>query len=167
MSARQETECGSPASLSTPPPERICGQDRFDGALEDIFDLQDQVTASVVGAIAPKLEQAEIERAKRKPTENLDAYDYYLRGMANLHRSTREANIEAIASFSRAIELDPTFASAYGMAARCYDQRKLNGWVSDSEQERAEAARLARKAVEHGWDDAVALLLRWDRCGVL
>ena len=53
--------------------------DRFDGALEDIFDLQDQVTASVVGAIAPKLEQAEIERTKRKPTENLDAYDYYLR----------------------------------------------------------------------------------------
>ncbi len=48
--------------------------DRFDGALEDIFELQDQVTASVVGAIAPKLEQAEIERAKRKPTENLDAY---------------------------------------------------------------------------------------------
>ena len=52
--------------------------DRFDGGLEDIFDLQDQVTASVVGAIAPKLEQAEIERARRKPTENLDAYDYFL-----------------------------------------------------------------------------------------
>ena len=50
--------------------------DRFDGALEDIFDLQDQVTASVVGAIAPKLEQAEIERTRHKPTENLDAYDY-------------------------------------------------------------------------------------------
>ena len=56
--------------------------DRFDGALEDIFDLQDQVTASVVGAIAPKLEQAEIERSRRKPTENLDAYDHYLRGLA-------------------------------------------------------------------------------------
>ena len=64
--------------------------DRFDGALEDIFDLQDQVTASVVGAIAPKLEQAEIERARRKPTENLDAYDYYLRGLASVHQWTRE-----------------------------------------------------------------------------
>ena len=62
--------------------------DRFDGALEDIFDLQDQVTASVVGAIAPKLEQAEIERARRKPTESLDAYDYYLRGMAAFHQWT-------------------------------------------------------------------------------
>ena len=60
--------------------------DRFDGELADIFDLQDQVTASVVGAIAPKLEQAEIERAKRKPTESLDAYDYFLRGMAAFHQ---------------------------------------------------------------------------------
>ena len=63
--------------------------DRFDGELEDIFDLQDQVTASVVGAIAPKLEQAEIERAKRKPTESLDAYDYFLRGMAAFHQFSK------------------------------------------------------------------------------
>src|SRR5215472_4316276 len=59
--------------------------DRFEGGLEEIFDLQDQVTVSVVGAIAPKLEEAEIERVKRKPTESLDAYDYYLRGMAAVH----------------------------------------------------------------------------------
>ena len=65
--------------------------DRFEGTLDDIFELQDQITASVVGAIAPQLERAEISRAKRKPTESLDAYDYYLRGMANLHRGTREA----------------------------------------------------------------------------
>ena len=71
--------------------------DRFDGALDDIFELQDQVTASVVGAIAPQLEQAEIERARRKPTDSLDAYDYYLRGMANLHRGTRESIDEALA----------------------------------------------------------------------
>ena len=56
--------------------------DRFDGALEDIFDLQDHVTSSVVGAIAPRLQREEIKRARRKPTENLDAYDYYLRGLA-------------------------------------------------------------------------------------
>ena len=66
--------------------------DRFDGALEDIFDLQDQVTASVVGAIAPKLEQAEIERSRRKPTDNLDAYDHYLRGLAGVHEWTKEGN---------------------------------------------------------------------------
>ena len=91
--------------------------DRFDGALEDIFDLQDQVTASVVGAIAPKLEQAEIERARRKPTESLDAYDYYLRGMAAV-TVDEGGQHEALSLFYRAIELDPDFASAYGMAAR-------------------------------------------------
>ena len=64
-----------------------------------------------MGAIAPKLEQAEIERARRKPTESLDAYDYYLRGMASYNQWTREANAEALSSFSRAIELDPNFAS--------------------------------------------------------
>jgi len=131
--------------------------DRFDGALEDIFDLQDQVTASVVGEIAPKLEQAEIERAKRKPTESLDAYDYYLRGMAGVHRWTREANDEALRMFYRAIELDPEYASAYGMAARCYSQRKTSAWVTDREHEIGEAARLARRAAELGKNDAVAL----------
>jgi TolB-like protein len=131
--------------------------DRFEGDLEDIFELQDQVTASVVGAIAPKLEQAEIERAKRKPTESLDAYDYFLRGMAAFNLWTEEANSEALSMFRRAIELDPKFASAYGMAARCYSARKASGWVSDRAQEVAEAARLARRATELGKDDAVAL----------
>ena len=88
--------------------------ERFEGTLDDIFELQDQVTASVVGAIAPQLERAEIERAKRKPTESLDAYDYYLRGMAHLHQGTREAIDEALPLFYKAIELDPDFASAYG-----------------------------------------------------
>jgi len=77
--------------------------DRFEGDLEDIFSLQDQVTISVVGAIAPKLEQAEIERAKRKPTESLDAYDYFLRGMAALHQGTKDANDEALRLFYKAI----------------------------------------------------------------
>src|SRR5262249_5008959 len=79
--------------------------DRFDGALEDIFDLQDKVTESVVCAITPKMEQAEIERAKHKPTESLDAYDYYLRGIAKVYQWTRESNSEALSLFYRAIEL--------------------------------------------------------------
>jgi tetratricopeptide (TPR) repeat protein len=131
--------------------------DRFDGALEDIFDLQEQVTAKVVGAIAPRVEQAEIERARRKPTENLDAYDYYLRGTASHHLWTREGTEEAVSAFKRAIELDPNFASAYGMAAWCYPQRAGSGWVTDREHEMAEAERLARRAAELGRDDAVAL----------
>jgi TolB-like protein/class 3 adenylate cyclase len=131
--------------------------DRFDGPLEDIFDLQDQVTSNVVGAIAPKLFQAEIDRANRKPTENLDAYDFYLRGLAGVHQYTKEGNNAALSNLYRAIELDPNFAAAFGLAARCYVQRNSGGWVTDHEQAVAEAERLARRAAALGKDDALAL----------
>lgn len=119
--------------------------------------MQDQVTASVVGAIAPELEQAEIERAKRKPTESLVAYDYYLRGMALIHQWKRETNKEALSLFYQAIELDPNFAPAYGMAARCFNISKASGWMVDPERDAAEAIRLARRAAELGTSDALAL----------
>jgi TolB-like protein/Flp pilus assembly protein TadD len=131
--------------------------DRFEGTLDDIFELQDQITASVVGAIAPQLELAEIKRAKRKPTGSLDAYDYYLRGMANLHLGSRAAIDEALPLFYRAIEIDGDFASAYAMAGWCYVWRKVNSWMNDRAQENAEGTRLIRRAVELGKDDAVAL----------
>jgi TolB-like protein/class 3 adenylate cyclase len=131
--------------------------DRFEGELENIFDLQDQVTTSVIGAIYPKLEEAEIERAKRKPTESLDAYDFFLRGMAAFHQFNKASNTEALAFFLRAIALDPIFAPAYGMAARCYLQRIGFGWVADRNREAAEAEKLARRAADLGKDDAVAL----------
>ena len=129
--------------------------DRFDGALENIFELQDQVTERVVGAIAPKLERAEIERASRKPTESLDAYDCYLRAHATMHPWTQAGNEEALKLFYRAIELDPGFAAAYGMAAWCRVQRKAGGWMQ--EREIGETERLARHAAQLGEDDAVAL----------
>src|SRR6266566_4026060 len=132
--------------------------DRFDGGLGDIFDLQDQVTESVVGAIAPAVEKAEIERAKRKPTESLDAYALYLRGLARSYQfASRQANDEALRLFNSAIELDPDFASAYGRAASCYHFAKINGWFSDTANEIAEVKRLAQRAVELGKDDATAL----------
>jgi len=131
--------------------------DRFDGAPENIFELQDQVTANVVGAIAPMVEQAEIERARLKPTENLDAYDLFLRGMAKAHQQTKAANQEALQLFYKAIELDVGFGSAYGMAAYCFLVRRVYLWMSDYAGERAETARLARRAAETGWDDALAL----------
>jgi adenylate cyclase len=135
--------------------------DRFEGPVEDVFDLQDQVTASVTGAIAPKLESAEIERALHKPTESLDAYDYYLRGIASHHQafreSNREANQEALRLCYRAIALDPKYSSAYGLAAHCYCLRGQNGWMVDRGQEIVEAQLLARRAAELGSDDALAL----------
>lgn len=129
----------------------------FDGSIQNIFALQDQVTAKVMGAIQPRLEQAELQRSRRKPTASLDAYDYYLRGLAEVHRWTREGNGEALKYFYRAIELDRRFAAAYGMAARCLSQRKTSSWVEDDAREQSEAEGLASLAVEFGRDDSVAL----------
>jgi TolB-like protein/Tfp pilus assembly protein PilF len=131
--------------------------DRFDGSLADVFDLQEQVTASVVSAIGPKLEQLETERSRRKPTESLDAYDYFLRGMAAYNEWSQQGNVEARAMFVRAIGLDPNFASAVAMAARCHVQHKAGGWSGDHLYQIDETVRLARKAVSLGGDDAFAL----------
>src|SRR5262245_43161850 len=131
--------------------------DRFEGAIEDLFEVQDQVTGRVVGAIAPRLLQAEIDRARRKPTASLDAYDFYLRGLGNVYKYSREANKEALRCYYKAIELDPDYSRAYAMAAMCIADRKAVGWVIDGEQEFAEAGRLARRAIQLGRDDASAL----------
>ncbi len=131
--------------------------ERFEETLDDIFELQDQVAVSIVGVIASQLERAEIERARRKPTGNLNAYDHYLRAMPHLHRGTRKAIDEALPLFHQAIALDADFASAYAMAAWCHCLRKISGWMTDPSKEFAEGTRLARLAVELGQDDAVAL----------
>ncbi len=140
--------------------------DHFDGTLDDIFDLQDQVTATVVSAIAPRVEEAEIERTKGKPTERLDAYDYYLRGVAKLNSFMTPAGSGLLESVSReartlflkAAELDPDFAVAYGMAAQSYivESQRI-GLTADRAAMVAEAARLARRAATLGRDDAVTL----------
>ncbi len=132
---------------------------RFEGSLEDMFDLQDRVTESVVSAIAPKLEIEEIKRANRKPTDNLAAYDYYLRGLSRHRPGSLQANREALRLFRKAIEVDPRLACAYGMAAWCHVRGKARGWMVDHVQECAEATRLARKAVRLGHDDPVALCM--------
>jgi adenylate cyclase len=131
--------------------------DRFDGALEDVFILQDVVTEKVIAQLAPSVEQAEIERARRKPTENLGAYDYYLRGAALLQTLSRENFDEAIGLFRRALELDPEHSSALGRLLTCLANRKGWGIFDHSASDRAEIARLVPRAVRIGRDDAVAL----------
>jgi TolB-like protein/class 3 adenylate cyclase len=129
--------------------------DRFDRPLDDMFELQDEVTMSVVGAIAPKLQQAEIERAKRKPTDRLDAYDYYLRGIASLHHWTKDGCEGAKRLFQKAFELDSEFGGAYGAAARCQVWRHANRWISRAEVDAA--MQLAERAVLYGSKEAAAL----------
>jgi adenylate cyclase len=115
------------------------------------------VTSSVIGAIAPQLQRAEIERAQRKPTGSLQAYDYYLRALAGLYRPTREETIEALKLTKIASGLDPEFALSYALGAHCYIQRKAFGWSTDAAEEIAEARRLARRAIELDKDDPSVL----------
>ena len=128
---------------------------RFDGDLVDIFDLQDQLVTRVVGAIAPQLEKAEIERAKRELTSDPAAYDFYLRGLASWNRWSRADNAKALKLFYEAIDKDPEFATPYGLAASCYQFAKANGWQSGFDE--AEISSLTERAIEVGKDDAVAL----------
>jgi TolB-like protein/class 3 adenylate cyclase len=133
--------------------------DRIDGSLGDIFDLQDRVTESVVGAIAPAVERAEIQRAKHKLTDSLDAYTLYLRGLARFYQfDNRQANDEALRLFRAAIERDPEFASAYGRAAMCFAYARSNGWFSGSPDETIQVSRLLHRAAELGKDDAVVMV---------
>jgi TolB-like protein/class 3 adenylate cyclase len=122
--------------------------DRFDGKLEDVFELQDQVTSRVVGELMTNVQAAEIERANRKPTANLDAYDCHWRGFAQLVKYTKPSTDAALAYFRKAIELDETFASAYTTAGVVYVVRKQNLWMVDVAQETAEAVRLTWRAIE-------------------
>ena len=128
--------------------------DRFDGALEDVFGLQDQVTSSVVGLIAPEVEKAEIERASHKPTDRLDSYDFFLRGMALMNRIQF---LEARPFFTRAFERDPEYGAAYAMAAWTFMFEQRTSGMPLSADARADAIRLAHLASKAGTDDAFAL----------
>lgn len=141
--------------------------DRYDSTLEDIFDLQDSVTTSVLGAIVPQLERAEIARAQRKPTESLQAYDYYLRALANYYRFTREANIEAIKLTQTANNLDPDFALPFALAATCYVQRWGFGWDSTGAENEIEVHRLARRALELDKDNPTVLASAGQALGLI
>ena len=128
--------------------------DRFDGALDDIFDLQDQVASNVAGAIEPKLRQSEIERASRKPTANLTAYDLYLRALAQSYRYTEEGLAEAVALARQALAIDPSYAAAAAMVSVCRWMQRVQGWGALSAADVGEACRLARQALETERDDA-------------
>jgi len=127
--------------------------DRFDGALDDIFELQDQVASSVAGAIEPKLRQSEIERASRKPTANLTAYDLYLRALSHYYRYTEQSHSKALALLQQALTIDPSYAPAAAMVGLCRGVQRLQGWGALSAADVAEACRLSRQALEADRDD--------------
>jgi len=128
--------------------------DRFDGSLEDVFELQDSVTLGIVGVLDQSIVSSEIARALRKPTSNLGATDYYYRGLAALRRYTAESVDEAEALFAKAAVTDPAFAAAYGLATWCHIGRKARGWPRDATAAISETRRLANLAWSADRDDA-------------
>jgi TolB-like protein/class 3 adenylate cyclase/tetratricopeptide (TPR) repeat protein len=141
--------------------------DRFDGALDDIFELQDQVASDVVGAIEPRLRLSEIEKAARKRSENLNAYDLYLRALAQLHGYSQESMRKAITLLRQALAIDPSYAPAGAMLGFCRALQRGRGWEALSEAEITEALYLARQALEIGKDDPDALWMAGDTVSIL
>jgi TolB-like protein len=129
--------------------------DRFDVELANIFEVQDLIVTRVVGAIAPQLEKAEMDRARKAATGDLAAYDLYLRGLASWNRWTRDENAKALQCFYAAIEKDREFSTPYGLAASCHLFAKANDWASSFDEQ--EISRLADQAADLGVDDPVAL----------
>jgi adenylate cyclase len=141
--------------------------DRFDGVLGDIFELQDQVAGAIVGAIEPRLRYTEIDRAAHKATDNLDAYDLYLRALARFHTHTAEGMREAVALLERALAIDPSSALAAAMIGFCrINQTAAPNLARISEAEVSESVRLARWAIATGRDDPDVLWMAGDTLSV-
>jgi adenylate cyclase len=130
--------------------------DRFEGELTDVFDLQDQVTMGVVAAIEPKLRNVEIERARRKPTSSLRAYDLILRALPSLYTLDADLIAQAIEAVDQAIELDPEYARALALKVRL-QVRQANTVGARPRASPAEILRLARAAIDKARDDPEVL----------
>ncbi len=133
--------------------------DRFDGSLDDIFELQDQVASRVVGVIEPRLRLTEGDRVSRKPTESLDAYDLYLRAVAQTYKRTEDGVAESIRLARRALELDPAFAPAMARLAGSRQLQLHQHWIPESGVEVEEGIHLARQALAVARDNPEVLRL--------
>jgi adenylate cyclase len=131
--------------------------DRFDGSMEDVFDLQDQVATSVAGVIEPALQAAETRRATARPTNDLTAYDLYLRSVELFHAWSKEPTLQALDLLARAIERDPRYGPALAMAGFCHSLLFCSGWADDREATRRHGIELAQRALQVAGDDPVAL----------
>jgi adenylate cyclase len=131
--------------------------EKYDGALDDIFDLQDRITEQVAGALQPSIRMAEIERARRKPPQDLGAYDYTMRAIRHVWLLEKEAAAEALELLEKALEIDPDYPLALALAAWCWAQRSVYNWVKDIEAAKAEALARAERAANLSSDDPLIL----------
>ncbi|MBZ0163723.1 MAG: tetratricopeptide repeat protein, partial [Notoacmeibacter sp.] len=131
--------------------------ERYDGTVDDLFDLQDRITEQVVGALQPTIRLAEIERVRRKRSNDVGAYDYTMRAMPHVWALEKEESAKALELLEQALKIDPDYPLALTLAGWCHEQRSVYYWSDDVEKSQAEAQRLAEKAVEFGGDDPLIL----------
>jgi TolB-like protein/class 3 adenylate cyclase len=131
--------------------------DRFDGSLEDVFDLQDKVASSVAGVIEPALQAAEIRRASERPTRHLGAYDLYLRALPMFQRISKDGFLEAVNLLEQAIARDPRYGPALAFASICHQRLAVDGWAEDPEASRQKAVAFAHRALGAAGDDPAVL----------
>src|SRR3984893_8848891 len=127
--------------------------DRFDGSLEDVFELQDQVAISVAGVIEPALQAAEMRRSAAQPTTDLSAYDLYLRALAAFYPITKERVLEALGLLEQAIAIDRHYGPALAWAALCHMRLVFAGGPEERETTRRKASDLARQALQVAEND--------------
>lgn len=135
--------------------------EKYDGAVEDVFDLQDQIAEGVVSAIEPSIRRAEIERARRKRPDSLDAYDLYLQALPHAWAFSPEDNAKALPLLNEALRLDPGYSAAHGLAAYCHLRGFAWGDVNDSDK--TTGIRHARAVLSTDTDDATSLAF----CGLV
>jgi adenylate cyclase len=133
--------------------------DHYDGEITDLFDLQDRITESIVGALQPTIRSSEIERARRKRPGNLHAYDYVMRALPSIWAVERATNDEALGLLEQAMALDPSYALPKALAAWCHGQRVPFLWTNHPEEERSAALRLAKEAARLDSDDPLVLTI--------
>ena len=131
--------------------------DKYDGALDDIFELQDRITEQVAGALQPSIRLAEVDRARRKRPQDLGAYDYTMRAMPHVWVLEKQAAERALALLERALEIDPDYPLALALAGWCWAQRSVYSWVEDAAGARARALAHAERAASLSTDDPLIL----------
>ncbi|HEX6442707.1 MAG TPA: tetratricopeptide repeat protein, partial [Stellaceae bacterium] len=131
--------------------------DRFDGSLEDVFELQEKVAFSVAGVIEPTLQAAEIRRSVSQPTSDLTAYDLYLRALAEISACEKDRMLYAVGLLDQAIVREPRYAPALALAATYRVDLENHSWTDDTEHNRAIGVALARRALREGADDPMVL----------
>ena len=130
---------------------------RFDGALDEFFDLEDRITEQVAGALQPSIRIAEIERSRRKRPQDLGSYDYTIRAMPHIWVLEREESDKALELLERAIAIDPNYPLALSLTGWCHAQRSVYNWTDDFAESQATARSLAERAAEMSSDDPVIL----------